>query len=130
MAYDAAKVLADALKRAGTTDSAKLRDAINATKNFAGVTGTISLDGDRNAVKPAVVLALDPAAGAFKFRETIAPEGMAATTSTAANSNAVATAGEEKVEGLPTPGLAANNANSTPSNTNTGNANAKTGEDK
>src|SRR5215207_2951213 len=31
LAYDAAKVLADALKRAGGTDSAKLRDAINST---------------------------------------------------------------------------------------------------
>ncbi len=77
LAYDAAKVLADAIKRAGgAADSVKLKDAINATKNFAGVTGTITLDANRNAVKPAVVLELDPAAGAFKFKETIYPEGM------------------------------------------------------
>jgi branched-chain amino acid transport system substrate-binding protein len=88
LAYDAAKVLADAIKRAGGTDSAKLKDAINATKNFAGVTGMITLDDKRNAVKPAVVLALDPAASKFSFKETIYPEGMTPpTSSTTANTN-------------------------------------------
>ena len=90
LAYDAAKVLADALKRAGGTEPAKLRDAINSTKDFKGVTGNITLDASRNAVKPAVVLDLDPASGAFKFKETIAPEGAAssaANTNVAANSN-------------------------------------------
>jgi branched-chain amino acid transport system substrate-binding protein len=87
LAYDAAKVLADALKRAGGTDPAKLRDAINSTKDFKGVTGSISLDAKRNAVKPAVVLELDPAAGAFKFKETIAPEGAASTTPALADTN-------------------------------------------
>lgn len=88
LAYDAAKVLADAIKRAGGTDPAKLKDAINSTKDYAGVTGKISLDPGRNAVKPAVVLELDPAAAAFKYKETIAPEGSApaAPANTAANS--------------------------------------------
>src|SRR5687767_8216981 len=87
LAYDAAKVLADAIKRAGGAgDGAKLRDAINATKNFAGVTGAITIDSGRNAVKPAVVLELNPAASAFKFKETIYPEGM--TPPAASNSNA------------------------------------------
>jgi len=87
LAYDSAKVLADAIKRAGGAhDSAKLKDAINATKNFAGVTGLITLDSSRNAVKPAVVLALNPAAGKFEFKETIYPEGMTPPTADA-NSN-------------------------------------------
>ncbi len=89
LAYDAAKVLADAIKRAGTTESAKLKDAINSTKDFAGVTGKITLDKSRNAVKPAVVLELNPAEGQFKFKETIAPEGTATTTA-AANTNTAA----------------------------------------
>lgn len=75
LAYDSAKVLADAIKRAGGTESAKLKDAINSTKNFAGVTGTISLDEKRNAVKPAVVLSLNPSAAKFEFKETISPDG-------------------------------------------------------
>lgn len=56
VAYDAAYLLSDAIKRAGAPDRAKIRDALAATKNFQGVTGTISIDKNRNAVKPAVVL--------------------------------------------------------------------------
>src|SRR6476661_10948071 len=89
LAYDSAKVLAVAIKRAGGTDSAKLKDAINATKDFKGVTGVISLDGSRNAVKSAVVLELNPGASKFDFKETIYPEGMTPPTAatTAANGN-------------------------------------------
>ena len=58
LAYDAARLLFDAITRAGTTESGKLREALAQTKNFAGVTGVISMDADRNAVKPAVVLKL------------------------------------------------------------------------
>lgn len=85
LAYDAAKVLADAIKRAGGTDSTKLKDAINSTKDFAGVTGKITIDKTRNAVKPAVVLELDPATSKLKYKETISPEGSAP--AAAANSN-------------------------------------------
>ncbi|MCY7377310.1 MAG: ABC transporter substrate-binding protein, partial [Pyrinomonadaceae bacterium] len=88
LAYDSAKVLADAIKRAGGTDSVKLKDAINATKDFKGVTGSITLDAKRNAIKPAVILELDPSAGKFVFKETIYPEGMTAPTTTP-NTNAM-----------------------------------------
>lgn len=50
LGYDAARVLADAIKRAGTTDGPKLRDAIAATQNFSGVTGMITLGPDRNPI--------------------------------------------------------------------------------
>jgi branched-chain amino acid transport system substrate-binding protein len=115
LAYDAAKVLADAIKRAGGAgDSAKLKDAINATKNFPGVTGTISLDDKRNAVKPAVVLALDPAAGKFSFKETIYPEGMTpptagANTNTNANANTSAMNTNTSVTNTNTSGAANTN---------------------
>lgn len=92
LAYDSAKVLADAIKRAGGTDSAKLKDAINSTKDFKGVTGTITLDSNRNAVKSAVVLSLDPAGSKFAFKETIYPEGMTPPTTTTANTNTNANA--------------------------------------
>lgn len=118
LAYDAAKVLADAIKRAGGTDSAKLKDAINATKGFAGVTGQITIDSGRNAVKPAVVLELDPAAAKFKFKETIAPEGMATTATANTNSNANAISNTNT-----NTGTAASNMNSANSNTST-NSNA------
>jgi branched-chain amino acid transport system substrate-binding protein len=74
LGYDSMKVLADAITRASGTDSAKLRDAIAATKNFAGVTGQITIDADRNAVKPAVVLKLQDSK--FVYETTIYPEGL------------------------------------------------------
>lgn len=71
LAYDSAMVLADAIRRAGTTDGPALRDAIAATKDFAGVTGNITLDENRNASKPAVVLEIKD--GKFVYRETVNP---------------------------------------------------------
>ena len=71
LGYDSAKILADAIKRAGTTDGPALRDAIAATKDYQGVTGKISLDAQRNANKPAVVQTI--ANGKFKFLESVAP---------------------------------------------------------
>jgi len=86
LGYDAMKVLADAIKRAGTTEGPKLKDAIAATKGFVGVTGTISLDKDRNAVKPAVVLKLQDKK--YIYQETIYPEGMTAPVSAPATTPA------------------------------------------
>ena len=56
LGYDAAMVLFDAIKRSPSLKGPDLRAAIAATKNFPGVTGNITLDADRNAVKSAVVL--------------------------------------------------------------------------
>lgn len=56
LGYDSLKVLADALRRAGSTDAAKVRDALAQTKNFPGATGSITLDQDRNASKPAAIM--------------------------------------------------------------------------
>lgn len=56
LGYDAAMLLAEALTRAKSPAGADLAAAIAETKDFAGVTGTISIDADRNAVKPAVIL--------------------------------------------------------------------------
>jgi branched-chain amino acid transport system substrate-binding protein len=71
LAYDSVFILADAIKRAGSTEGPKLRDALAATKNFPGVTGTTTLDAQRNAAKEAVVLTVKN--GKFKFVESIAP---------------------------------------------------------
>jgi branched-chain amino acid transport system substrate-binding protein len=56
LGYDAALVLFDAIERAPTLGGKDLRDAIAATKDFKGVTGTFSIDENRNAKKSAVVL--------------------------------------------------------------------------
>lgn len=71
LGYDAAGVLVAALKSAKSLEPADIRDAIAATKNYAGVTGSISLDADRNAVKPAVVLKI--AGGKSSYVTTVNP---------------------------------------------------------
>lgn len=71
LGYDSAMVLADAMKRAGTTDAAKLRDALAATKAFAGVTGQATMDADRNATKAAAIITVKN--GKFTFVQEVAP---------------------------------------------------------
>jgi branched-chain amino acid transport system substrate-binding protein len=50
LGYDAARVLADAMKRAKKIDGPSIRDAIADTKNFQAVTGTITFGPDRNPI--------------------------------------------------------------------------------
>ena len=71
LGYDDIYVLADAIKRAGTTDGPKLRDALAATKDFPGISGTTTIDKDRNASKAATIIALKD--GKAKFFKTVAP---------------------------------------------------------
>jgi branched-chain amino acid transport system substrate-binding protein len=55
LGFDAAMVLFDAMKRSPSLYGPDLRDAIARTKNFPGVTGTITLDAKRDAVKSVVI---------------------------------------------------------------------------
>ncbi len=71
LGYDSAMILADAMKRAGTTDGPKVRDALAATKDYAGVTGNTTINEKRDATKSAVILQVKE--GKFKFVETINP---------------------------------------------------------
>lgn len=71
LGYDSAMVLAGAITRAGTTESAKLRDAIAATKDYDGLTGKTTLNAQRDATKSAVIITVKD--GKFKYVETIAP---------------------------------------------------------
>jgi branched-chain amino acid transport system substrate-binding protein len=91
LAYDAARVLFHALEkladnapdtfrglsstRAGSSArrkaTGKLRDLIATTTDFPGVTGSITLDENRNAVKPAVVIEIRD--GSKVYRTTIRP---------------------------------------------------------
>jgi branched-chain amino acid transport system substrate-binding protein len=91
LGYDSMKVLADAVKRAGSTENVKLRDAIAQTKDFPGVTGKISIDKDRNAVKPAVVLKLENLK--FVYETTIYPEGATPPVTSASPVSGTTTAG-------------------------------------
>ncbi|MBI2842574.1 MAG: ABC transporter substrate-binding protein [Armatimonadetes bacterium] len=56
LGYDAAWILAEAIKKAGSTDGDAIRQAVAETRDYPGVTGQISIDSNRNASKPAVVV--------------------------------------------------------------------------
>lgn len=56
MGYDSAKLLFDAIGRTKSDTPEGIRDAIADTKGFAGATGTISIDGNRNADKSIVIV--------------------------------------------------------------------------
>ena len=75
LAYDAMRFLAEAIQRAGSTEGQKIRDALAETKNFNGITGSISMDRERNAVKSAVILKLLDTR--YIYQETIQPESIA-----------------------------------------------------
>lgn len=58
-AYDAARMLFDAFKRAKSTESSAVRNELAQTKDFAGVTGKITLDANRNAQVPVYMLRIE-----------------------------------------------------------------------
>jgi branched-chain amino acid transport system substrate-binding protein len=72
LGYDAARVAVDAIERAKDLSGPAVREAIEQTKSFKGVSGTINIDSDHNAVKSAVVLGIKN--NAAKYSTTIAPD--------------------------------------------------------
>lgn len=71
LGYDAARLLFDAMKRAKSLEGKDLAASIAETRNFRGVTGIISIDAKRNAVKPAVMLRLS--GGVPSYVSTVEP---------------------------------------------------------
>ena len=55
MAYDAYLITVDAIKRANSTDSQKIRDALAATKDLEAVTGKTTFDKNGDPIKAAVI---------------------------------------------------------------------------
>ena len=64
-AYDAASILLEAIRRAGTTDGPALRKALEAT-DLRGVSGPIRFDAQRNPVKSATILELKDRKQAYR----------------------------------------------------------------
>ncbi len=58
LGYDLARFVADAIDRAEDLKGEFVKDALEATENFAGVTGTLSVDENHNPVKSIVVIGL------------------------------------------------------------------------
>jgi branched-chain amino acid transport system substrate-binding protein len=72
LGYDAARILSDAINRAGSLHGDQIAAQLAKTKDFDGVTGKITIDKDRNAVKPAVMLEMKD--GQPTYVSTIQPE--------------------------------------------------------
>jgi branched-chain amino acid transport system substrate-binding protein len=88
-AYDAAKIMFDAIKRAPSLEGTAIRDALAATKEFPGVTGTVTFNENRDAVKPIVMIEIKDG-GTYAVKERVTVEGAALPT--AANTAAPASA--------------------------------------
>lgn len=68
---DAYFLLVDALKRAGSTEGPKVRDALSNTKDFKGVSGSITMGPDGDPVKNVVINKVEN--GKFVYYMTITP---------------------------------------------------------
>ncbi|RID85251.1 ethanolamine utilization protein EutJ [Peribacillus asahii] len=72
LGYDTGYFLADAIKRAGSADSVKIKEALEATKDLELVSGTFTLDDKHNPIKSASILEF--VNGKQQFKTKIDPE--------------------------------------------------------
>ena len=75
-AYDAAKIMFDAIKRSSSLDGQAIRDSLAATKSFPGVTGDVTFNENRDAVKPIIMIEIKPG-GTYAVRERVQVDGAA-----------------------------------------------------
>ena len=68
--YDGVMMLADAMKRANSTDSKVFKDALAKTKNFEGVSGTITIRANREPIKSPLAL-LEVKGGKFVLKKKV-----------------------------------------------------------
>jgi branched-chain amino acid transport system substrate-binding protein len=71
LGYDGYLLALDAIKRAGSTDPVKIRDAIAKTSGFVGAAGTVTLDANGDATKSAFIKTVQN--GKFVFKTIVNP---------------------------------------------------------
>lgn len=71
LSYDATRMILEAMVRADSTDPVKIRDEMEKTKDFAGVSGNITLNETHDAIKGAVIVGFKE--GKATFIEKVAP---------------------------------------------------------
>jgi len=71
LSYDAVTLVADAIRRAGSTEAKALRGALAATRDFPGATGATTLDARRDALKEAAIMKVT--GGKIVFVEAVRP---------------------------------------------------------
>jgi branched-chain amino acid transport system substrate-binding protein len=126
-AYDAAHILFDAIKRAGSTDGKAIRDALAATKDFPGVTGTVNFNANRDAIKPIMMIRVDEG-GKYVIQERVTVEGAAMPSTDASPGSSPAAGASPATTASPSAGASpAANTNTGAANANSGAANANAG---
>ncbi len=70
LGYDAAYILAEAIKKANSTDGAKIIEALKAT-DYTGVTGNVKFDADRNPTKSVTIIQI--LGGQYKYSSKVNP---------------------------------------------------------
>jgi branched-chain amino acid transport system substrate-binding protein len=71
LGYDAYLIMYKAIEAAGSGDSAKIHEALLATKDFQGAAGVVNFDENRNAIKSAVIKTVKD--GKFTFMDVVEP---------------------------------------------------------
>jgi len=69
--YDTTTLLLNAIERAQTDETRGVAEALAKTKDFQGVTGSITIDPNGNAIRSAVIMRI--VKGQFKYKTTVAP---------------------------------------------------------
>jgi branched-chain amino acid transport system substrate-binding protein len=77
LGYDAVKLLADAIERAGSTDAAAIQQAMESTEGFPGITGTITFANGQHIPQKGVTL-INIADGKFTLEQEVVPEAVPA----------------------------------------------------
>ena len=72
LGYDSVLLLADAIKRAGSDDPDKIKDALATTKDLRVAAGTITMDSHHNPIKPAIIN--ENKDGKVVFKDKITPK--------------------------------------------------------
>jgi branched-chain amino acid transport system substrate-binding protein len=73
LGYDTVYLMVDAIKRAGSTDSAAVKSAIEATKDFPGITGKITFSADSHVPQKGVTV-IAVKGGKFTLGAEVVPE--------------------------------------------------------
>jgi len=71
LAYDATNLLLEAIRKAGSDDPKKIRDALASIRDFKAVTGKSTLDGNGDMIKSAAILKIE--GGRQKFVKMVQP---------------------------------------------------------
>ncbi len=68
LGYDAGLMIADAIKRANSTEGVKIAEALSKTKDLKVSTGILTIDANHNPVKSAVVIEMKDGKQTFKTK--------------------------------------------------------------